>query len=88
MLRLEHISLQRVQDIIRETKKTFCFLDPISVAKMGSIYLSAAPFIKIIDRSFDESVFVSSEKRSLIHPSIKKQGLDRDNMANYRQCLI
>ena len=74
-----------MQEIIRETKKTFCFLDPINVARMGSIYLSAAPFIKkIIDRSFDESVFVSSEKRSLIHPSIKKQGLDRDNMANYR----
>ena len=38
---------------------------------------------KIVYKCFDESTFVSSEKRSLIDPSIKRQGLDQDYMANY-----
>ena len=37
----------------------------------------------IIDKCFDESTYVSSEKGSLIHPFIKRQGLDQDNMAIY-----
>lgn len=83
--RFEHIDLQRVTLIIKETKKTFCSLDPINVSKMESLYVFAAPFIKkVIDKCFDEDIFVSSEKQSLIHPLIKKKGLDQENMANYR----
>ena len=44
----EHILLQRVQKIITETKKAFCFLDPINISKMESIYVIAVPFIKKI----------------------------------------
>ena len=45
----------------------------------------AVPFIKkLIDKCFDEAIFISSEKRSLVYPLIKKKGLDRENMANYR----
>ena len=52
---------------------------------MASIYIFAAPFIKkkIINKCFNESTLVSSEKRSLIYTSIKRQGLEQDNMANY-----
>ena len=39
---------------------------------------------KIINKCFEESNFVLSEKESLIHPSLKKPGLDCENMANYR----
>ena len=84
-LYLEHIPQQRLQEIIRETKKTLCFLDPNNVSKVESIYMFAAPFVKkIVDKCFDESTFVPSEKQSLIQPSIKGQGHDQDNMANYR----
>ena len=85
LLHFEHIPLQRLQGIIRETKKTFCFLDPMHVSKVESIYRFAAPFIKkIVNKCFGESTFVLSEKRSLIHRSIKGWGLDQDNMTNYR----
>ena len=51
---------------------------------MESIYRFAVPFInRIVSKCFDESTFVSSEKLSLIHPSVKGQGLDQDNMGYY-----
>ena len=37
-----------------------------------------------VDKCLDESKFVSQEKQSVIHPSIKGQGPGQDNMANYR----
>ena len=81
----EHISLPRLRVIIKEAKKTFCALDPLNVSKMGCIYEYSIPFIKkIVDKCFDESTFVISEKKSLINPTIKRLGLDQDNIANYR----
>ena len=37
LLYFEHIYLHKVQQIIKETKKTFCFLDPIIVSRMESL---------------------------------------------------
>ena len=44
----EPISLQRLQEIIRETMKTFCFLDPTNEIKIKVIYVFVAPSIKMI----------------------------------------
>ena len=38
----------------------------------------------IINSSFDEGHFVTSEKRSLIWPYLKKIGLDSNDFSNYR----
>ena len=46
LLHFEHVPLQRLQEIINKTKKTYCFLDQINVSKVESIYMFAAPFIK------------------------------------------
>ena len=45
-LYFEHVSLHRLQEIIRETKKMVCFLDPINASKVESIYVFAVLFIK------------------------------------------
>ena len=51
---------------IRETRKTYCSLDPINVSKLGEAYESAAPAVgTIINSSFDEGHFVATEKRDL-----------------------
>ena len=63
LLYYEHIPLQMLQEIIRETKKIVCFLDPINVTKAESIYMFSAPFTKkMINQCLDESTFVSTEK--------------------------
>ena len=47
--------------------------------------MTSLPFIKkVVDKSVDEGIFVTSEKQSLIHPRIKKPDLDQDILANYR----
>ena len=77
-----------VEDVLRYTRelnKTFCELDPINVSKIPLAYESAAGFVaEIINHSFSEEVFVASEKHALVHPLIKKDGLDIENLANYR----
>ena len=79
------IGVEDVLQYTRELNKTFCELDPINVSKIPLAYKSAAGFVaEIINHSFNEEVFVASEKRALVRPLIKKDGLDIENLANYR----
>ena len=85
LLRFELVTADDVTKYIRLSKKTFCLLDPINVAKVTTAYESSAPFIaKIINACFSESNFVSSEKLALLNPLLKKAGLDSENLSNYR----
>ena len=69
---------------MRETRKTCCSLDPINVSKLGEAYESTAPAVgAIINSSFDEGHFVTSEKRGIIWPYLKKIGLDVNDLSNY-----
>ena len=70
---------------MRETRKTCCSLDPITVSELGEAYESAAPAVgAIINSSFNEGRFVASEKRGLIRPYRIKIGLDVNDLSNYR----
>ena len=87
-LTFSHFRLVTEADVLRymrETRKTYCSLDPINVSKLGEAYESAAPGVgAIINSSFDEGHFVASEKRGLIRPYLKKIGLDINDLSNYR----
>ena len=73
---------------IRETRKTYCSLDPINVSKFGETYESSAPAVgAVINSSFDEGHFVATEKRGLIRPYLKKIGLDINDFSNYRSLM-
>ena len=79
------VAVEDVRGYIRGLNKTYCQLDPINMSKIPIPYESAAPFLtKIINKCFEESNFVLTEKESLIRPLLKKPGLDHENMANYR----
>ena len=70
---------------IRASRRTCCSLDPIDVSKLGGVFELAAPALAaIMNSSFEEGHFVASEKRGLIRPHLKKSGLDKDNLSNYR----
>ena len=87
-LTFSHFRLVTEADVLRymrETRKTCCSLDPISVSKPGEAYESAAPAVgAIINSSFDKGHFVASEKRGLIQPYLKKIGLDLNDLSNCR----
>ena len=85
LLHFEPVNEDDVKKYIRLSKKTFCLLDPINVAKVTIAYEASAAFIaKIINACFNESNFVSSEKLALLNPLLKKVGLDCENLSNYR----
>ena len=85
LLHFESVTADDVRKFIRLSKKTFCPLDQINVAKITTAYEASAPFIAmIINACFNESNFVSSEKLALLNPLLKKVGLDCDNLSNYR----
>ena len=73
-----------VSRYVRETRKTCCHLDPINVSKLGSVYEGAVPVVTaIINTSFGNGSFVTSEKQALVRPYLKKVGLDCNDLANY-----
>ena len=79
------VTEEDVRRYIKESRKTFCPLDPINISKIGSAYDYAIPMVvAIINASFVEGNFVVSEKRGLLRPYLKKIGLDVDNLGNYR----
>ena len=74
-----------VSRYIKEVNMTYCSLDPINAKKLSHSYELAAPYIMaIINSCFSEAHFVVSEKRALIRPGLKKAGLDKEVLSNYR----
>ena len=74
-----------VSRYIREVNMTYCSLDPINVKKLGHLYEKAASYVMaIINSCFSEAHFVVSEKRALIRPGLKRAGLDKEVLSNYR----
>ena len=73
---------------MKETRKTCCSLGPINASRLGEAYESAAPAVgAIINSSLDKGHFVTSEKRGLIWPYLKKIGLDINCLSNYRSVM-
>ena len=83
-----HFRLVTEADVLRymrEARKTCCSLDPINVLKLGEAYEATALAVgAVINSSFDEGNFMTSEKRGLIQSYLKKIGLDVNDLSNYR----
>ena len=81
----EPVQEDLVRRYIREVNMTHCSLDPVNASKLGQSFEKAAPYItSIINSCFSEAHFVVSEKRALIRPGLKKVGLDKEVLSNYR----
>ena len=79
------VSESDVLRYIKETRKTYCSLDPINISKLDDAYEFATPAVAaIINSSFVEGHFATSEKRGLIRPYLNKIGLNADDLSNYR----
>ena len=72
-------------EIYKELNKTYCSLDPIDVSKITVAFEDAAPFIaSLVNKYFEECIFVTSEKVALLWPLLKKPGLDVEDMNSFR----
>ena len=78
---MDELSIRRY---IRELNKTYCSLDPINVSKITVAFEAAAPFIALVNKYFEECIFVTSEKVALLRPTLKKPGLDVEDMNSFR----
>ena len=79
---VDELSIRRY---IRELNKTYCSLDPINVSKITVVFEAAAPFIgSLVNKYFEECIFVTSEKVALLWPLLKKPGLDVEDMNSFR----
>ena len=78
---VDELSIRRY---IRKLNKTYCSLDPINV-KITVAFEAAAPFIaSLVNKYFEECIFVTSEKVALLRPMLKKPGLDVEDMNSFR----
>ena len=78
---VDELSIRRC---IRELNKTYCSLDPINVSKITVAFEAAAPFIaSLVNKYFEECIFVTSEKVALLRPLLKKPGFDVEDMNSF-----
>ena len=74
-----------IRKYVGEMNKTHCSLDPINVSKIIKAYESAFPFIAmIINQTFADCSFTTSEKLALLRPLLKKAKEDIENKNNFR----
>ena len=79
---VDELSIRRY---IRELNKTYYSLDPINVSKITVAFKAAAAFIaSLVNKCFEECTFVTSEKVALLRPTLKKPGLDVQDMNSFR----
>ena len=75
---VDELSIRRY---IRELNKTYCSLDPINVSKITVAFEAAT---SLVNKYFEECIFVTSEKVALLRPLLKKPGLDVEDMNSFQ----
>ena len=84
-LRFNPVDELSIWRYIRELNKTCCSLEPINVSKITVAFEAAAPFIaSLVNKYFEECIFVTSEKVALLRPLLKKPSLDVEDMNSIR----
>ena len=79
------VSETDVKKEIMNAKSKSCSLDPIPTSLLKEYVDELLPVItRIINNSLQSSTFPTTYKKALIIPLIKKQGLDKNILKNYR----
>ena len=79
------VSENYISDIIEHSKPKSCMLHPAPTqVLLQSADVLADPLTKLINASLSSGVFPTSLKQGVIHPSIKRQALDRQMFSSYR----
>lgn len=78
-------TIEEVTALIKKSPCKTCSLDPVPSWLIKKCSPELAPVLShIINSSLSSGIFPTSMKHAVISPILKKQNLDRENMANYR----
>ena len=81
---------EEITEMLRKIKPKSCSLDPIPTNVVKQLHEQFSHLLcKIVNASFSTGVVPVSEKRAVITPLLKKNGLDKEHLGNYRpvSCL-
>jgi hypothetical protein len=85
LMSLDHTTENEVKKIIMSAAVKSCELDPIPTFLLKSCIDSLLPLITaIVNKSISESEVPTKFKQAIVRPLLKKQGLDQDELKNYR----
>lgn len=71
--------------LMKKVRRTYCSRDPINFSKVFEFCEGVSSLIAaIINSSFEEGVFPTSEKYAVVRPLLKKPALDKNTLNNYR----
>ena len=79
------ITLNDLENCIKNLKKTTCYLDPLIFSKSLVFFELLLPLVlSIINRCLEEGKFPQALKSAIIKPLLKKDNLDSEILANFR----
>ena len=77
--------MDEISELLSDSPETNCDLDPIPTSHLkqsSSVLLHT--ITNIINLSLSTSIFPDQFKNCSVHPHLKKPGLDKESLANYR----
>ncbi len=78
-------TVSEITEIVTKSSKATCSLDPVPTALLRDLLPVLAPVITdIVNESLSTGTFPSELKAAIVHPLIKKFGLDPEVLKNYR----
>jgi hypothetical protein len=78
-------TIDEIRKIIQKAPSKSCELEPIATYFLKTCLESIVHFItEIVNTSFTEECVAKSFKEAIVRPLLKKPGLDKDVLKNYR----
>ena len=82
---LSEVTPAELRSIILTSASKSCELDPLPTFLVQEFIEDLLPFLTLLcNRSLQEGILPPSQKRSLVFPAVKRDGLDSSDPANYR----
>src|SRR6218665_2242286 len=82
---LQPFSMDDLRQLLLSSQPKSCELDPLPPFLIKDYLDELLPFLLLLcNTALGDGALPASQKRALVFPSLKRNGLDADDMANYR----
>ena len=84
-MKVKPATVEEITTIIKNASKSSCPLDPVPTSLLHDLLPDLAPIITgIVNTALSRGKFPSELKSAIVMPLLKKTGLDREVLKNYR----